>query len=214
MKKLLFSILLVFSIALVACAPDECAGNDTCYFDKALATDDEFQCSKIENSAIQKSCFSQIAIQRNDTQLCSALNSSFCILSIAENTQKPELCSTIENQQWHDTCFQDLAIGLNKSSLCRSIMVDDSQDACHMEIAKQLNETSLCYFIINSQQRDLCIARRSISKLDSNGCYEIQEPVIKANCYYKIAQYTGKEKICDNIQIGLIRNECKADLQG
>ena len=212
MKKIIFIIAILSLVILTACIQDECKGDDTCYFDKAIELDDEFYCSNIKNPAIRKSCVSEIAISRQDLMLCKSINSSTCFLTIAKINLDSEVCKEIEDVYWHDTCLKNLAVNTSNSNLCKDVLSDDNRDECYMDLAKQLNQTNLCYFIVDSRNRDVCIARRAIASKNSNDCYNIKDPMIRSLCYYRIAVSTGKEKICDSIPSSMVKKDCKEAL--
>ena len=212
MRRVLLLLLIAAAFLFVSCTKDPCE-TDTCWFEKALQDGDEFLCSKIENTAIRRACYSEIGIAKMDLDICRAYNSSYCITLIAEKSKDPQLCRTIAEETWHDTCLSSLALSLNETPLCRDLQNPAARDDCHDSLAKLRNTTDTCMFIVDPVKRDQCVSKRAISTFDSNGCFLIRDPFMRDGCYDRIARYTGKIRICDNIQIEQIRYFCKRSFQ-
>jgi hypothetical protein len=208
MKTIILITALFVVLFIAACTPSECAGDDNCFFEKAISENNELQCNYIKNANIKQSCKVELAIMNDDAQKCVFLNSSYCLTSIAEKNQDIEVCKSIEDKRMHDICLKNLALNMSNSAICRQVIVDDARDDCYSELSKSTNQTELCYFIVDIRKRDICIAARAIKLTDSNYCYNIKDLTIKSICYLRIAQKSGKEKVCENIQVSGIKKDC------
>jgi hypothetical protein len=209
MRKYLFIALgLLASIVLTSCLQDECNGVDSCYLDKALASNDVFYCSLIKLEPVQRSCQAEIAIAADDLNSCVRLNSSYCTISIAQKRDDFQVCDEIDEAQLHDTCHAGFALNKTNLTLCKNVDSDDTRDQCFIDIAYAMNQTEVCFNIINRETRDICIARRAISLKNSNDCYYINDLMTKSLCYLRIAEKTKKLSVCENIQMDSIKKDC------
>lgn len=208
MKKILIIFTIAFILLFLGCQKDECKGKDNCYFERATVNISQTNCTLIKNPAIKKSCLSEIAISTSNLTLCKLINSSYCIVQIAENLKDFDTCNEVQDQEMRDVCHDDFAsINLN-FTMCKSIESASKSDDCYAKISSKSGQVTPCFEITDAEKKDTCIARRAIQLNNSDYCKAVVNLTTQEICYYYVADRTANPDICKNIIFKALRDDC------
>jgi hypothetical protein len=114
-------------------------------------------CPKIEDKWVRNTCYNQIAIFQNNSELCSEMYYNVeenlyddideCYTTIAINTQNPKICSKIseKNKEFESSHIQACqAVAERNSEKCFRISLIGPRDVCIYRLAIIMLNSSLC----------------------------------------------------------------------
>ncbi|MFH1391049.1 MAG: hypothetical protein ABIH20_01930 [Candidatus Diapherotrites archaeon] len=141
-----------------------------CYKEAALSEADENICENITgNSRLKKDCILEIAIAKEDVDLCFELSAADigdkddCISEIAAQTNDYTLCEKISTDRAYYKCYANIALGFNAPEICgqatRSNLVSlpyDGTQHCYKEYAVQTEDAEICENITFSSFEQEC----------------------------------------------------------
>ena len=106
---------------------------NTCLFNLAIETNDDYFCYKMTNVSFKNPCYQQIAMTNADAVLCAK----------------------VENKPYmeRDVCYGNIAIQEKNLSMCNDIESSDYKTLC---IAAIKQDTSMCSTIQNANMKALC----------------------------------------------------------
>lgn len=222
MKKALLISLLVLTILLVSCIPqepkDECnvlkgqTTIDNCYFEKAISTANISSCKKIKMEPLKEACISEIGIAVNDLNICQGLDETTqgsCYAKIAINNQDESTCQLIKSNYWWDICHYEIGIAKNKVTICSEMYDQERAGECFAKIAEAKKDESSCSLIPKKTSRYFCYIKLALIKGNVSICNRIDNSVWRdGNCIKRVAENSSNASICELITIANIKQDC------
>ena len=105
------------------CSALEGAHRDDCYLDAGT-------CSKIKSDVVRDTCVTDLAKKSENLEACKLVKDKttqgFCESEIAIAKNDPNLCEEIENVYWHDNCYNKFALEEEKGE--EDISTEDAVD--------------------------------------------------------------------------------------
>ncbi|HZX20053.1 MAG TPA: hypothetical protein VFF13_03500 [archaeon] len=198
----------------VAETPEECnalseSGRDNCLSLHAVFHQNEDACALIEERSEKDECFSQIAIDKKDGNICDNVLGvkSECFSTLGVETNNVNYCEKagLEKRQCIIAAasgkFEDCAEGLQKrycndavayndASHCDNII--DEAEFCYYNVAKNTNASSLCNKA--GPSRDSCFFQIAVNSNNEQLCENLTDT--RDNCIAWVAINTNNKDLC------------------
>lgn len=189
-----------------SCAWLDSAAKDECYT-KQLA------CSKIKDQENRDSCVVGLAKEKGELAVCDLIKTAnikaYCQHELAVQQNDHEICiSTIENTYWRDNCHFNLALANNQQQYCTFIDHSKQQQDCYYKIAVATSDPELCKRLA-FEDKEQCFTTVAIALPDAAVCDEINTPISRNTCVYKVAKKTNDSSLCQTITFSSIRRLCR-----
>ncbi len=181
----------------------------------AITNLDSGGCKIIKNALLQEICYSNLAILKNELDLCDNIADSSakegCILVVATNTLDVDACSKITNREKNNICFKDIAINKSSSELCKNINKEDFADECYLSIGATAKNADLCDNIIDADKKITCYTAVGVATNSIATCEKIKSktnPFARDICIGKIAVNTKNLALCSSLDWNDTKNTC------
>jgi len=226
--------------------PDYCAvfmdsqTKINCYLGVARAKKDPNVCAEISREYERGECFSRIAPEFDDVEVClRSENGGYalptCLTELAKKRKDPSLCNRIPtdfvsetylNEQYarmRAECFASVAQvgGVASGSVidldsqidtCMRIENNGAKVECVSNIAHQRSDASVCQKLDNDVHKARCITAfiTEVPASAASTCETIQNDVLEGYCLLQGA-FAGKNAtLCEKISSGGIHSYCNA----
>jgi hypothetical protein len=145
-----------------------------------------------------------VALANNSKDLCyiDGTYNHECIIRLAEFNKNPEICYSIQEQDYWSKedrniyCIENVAIITRNASVCNYIKnIGDDIDK-RIDLHKSVCFWSLAYELENPDT-----------------CSEITDSWYKDNCYWDVAKITNKESVCSRISNAQWADLCLRDIR-
>jgi hypothetical protein len=107
-------------------------GKDACYYGVAWEEPDAALCAKIMDAKYKDLCFYIVAIDGNG-ELCENIagpDRDICFMDTAVENDEPDLCESIESEDYKMTCYMDIALNTGDLSLCDKVSDEEFRAYC------------------------------------------------------------------------------------
>lgn len=219
MKKLLF---IFFLLLILACAklPVECQNiselpdQDYCLLELALNQTNVDYCSLIKNSNWETWCFTDLAEQTNNKDICMNLEGSFqehCIKNVAISLNDVNVCESIVGTAAGDECYRMIAVNSIDGDICFNVVDVDQKNRCYSDVAVINYEQELCSKIsFDVEQKDTCFFKIAMRNNATEACSKIFVKERREACYVNRAVADVDWDICGYIDDDNVRSSCEA----
>ena len=190
-----------------------------CLAEKAVKEKNPLLCDKAKDDmddepfSARDSCYAQLSEDWNDLNICNASSDSYgrCIINIAVNTNKQQLCDLIKINDEKIECYSmfNPSIGSCETndyycvakkakkwadySLCDKLVNNENKNNCYVSLSYDWKDIKLCDQIIGSDNpsendRYECITNVSINSNNSQFCEKF-ESRHKESCLVRFKGY-------------------------
>ena len=137
---------------------------DACYKKIGMKIGDVDICDMMSNRIEADKCFWHIAQKWKEwenIETCGENTSSRsvgeCLLDVAKQSRKPEICNLINYQGIRPNCILIVAIETENSETCNKVRNLITRDHCFKKVSFELQDKEICEKIFISTIRDECI---------------------------------------------------------
>ena len=200
---------------------------DSCIKAYALNTKEFSACSEISAQELQQECYESIARTSSATEeLCGLVEDdlivSQCFTQIALNELDVEVCNKINLRRDKNDCVAKVAVTSKDSDKCLFIVADPGKrNECISDVAVANLSTGQCKEIENSGQytiqcySGIAVALNTLSVCDSIEVkkYSTEKYESTPTCYKQFAVATEDANVCELIDENALYYECKNDVR-
>jgi hypothetical protein len=162
--------------------------SDNCYYDLATNYRNPVTCEEIQNPAIRDSCYSEIAIKKDDLSICNKVadfheKEYYCKAIISKDLEKCEKISYEypgKTQDMKDSCYYEIAKKTNDLLACTKMFSKWWKGVCYNEIAKD------CKKIPEVDYQFWCEAEKSKS---TEICHRVKDSDIRISCFIFVSPF-------------------------
>ena len=168
-------------------------------------------------------CLERVASRTNSPDICRAIDNpasrSRCLLLVAENMGRDELCAELTHPMGINLCYTNIAIGKEydpdrkvRPELCERITTPDnpSKYTCYRRVARILKSPDICKKA--ERQRVSCMSEVALSLRRPAVCGELSTLFEKESCSYTVGLKRLSNKdfpdMCRRLTDPKARDEC------
>ena len=193
-------------LLITACSLQPSQDNDQAILEQALAENNPALCSEITREHWITWCYSDIAANTQDKQVCDYLEGSFkenCIKTIALSTQDIELCQEIRGTGAGDACYNNFAREALNATICSDIESLRMKNDCFVFLARENKDYNTCLLVEEDQGlKENCLFRATLIEETNEGCALIESRALRDACYITYAANFGSPDDCDDVSTG------------
>ena len=201
MQRSIISIILTLVVVLIACTTT--VDNDQSLLDEAFETNNYLLCSDISRAHWQQWCYSDIAANTSNVDVCDFMEGSFranCIKNIAIATQDLGLCDDIRQTGAGDACYNNFARESGDESICSHIESLRMKNDCFVFLARENENYETCLFVEENQElKENCLFRATLISQTNEGCELIESRALRDACYITYAANFGSTADCEDV---------------
>lgn len=179
-----------------------------CITELAIATKDDQLCNEIpkEDEKEKSRCYGAVGKVLKKIEICLLAtkenDSGGCISDIAIEKNDEELCRKIAAQYYIEKCFGTIAKNKDDVNICESISIEGrGKSGCFLEMAKFKRDDSLCEKIGNDLQKQACIRAVGNEVGGEQQCASFGNKKKSDECYLKLALEQKKSDICNKVEL-------------
>ncbi|MBU0979426.1 MAG: hypothetical protein KJ709_01350 [Nanoarchaeota archaeon] len=185
---------------------------EKCYSYVGRKQDDPTACAAASGS-YRDDCYEDVAVDLGREDLCDEIGSKndkrSCFTDIAVNKEDPNICANLKAGE-ANICNKDYSIGAGDFDSCSLVTSDDESDECYMHFAVADSNVELCADLNSKKNRDECHYGIALTNTNSQFCGSIEDETKRQQCHDTIEATEESEGCkydsdCDDICEGDVR---------